>query len=277
MSSDPPRGRWRERLADLAVGGRTAALRLLSPIERLRHSIGGARSENPGPLPPLWLRRHAGPIRAFRSSGAHAMTLLDQLGLLRPELRVLDFGCGPGSLVPRFAEVLGRQGRYRGLDIHAASIDWCRRNFAGDARFSFERLDPLAPAPWPATAGSWDLVLAKSVFTHLLEPEARTALSEIGRTLAPGGRAMLTAFLFEGSVFANRGLPWFPCPGPTAAVRWRRAARPTAAVAVEAETFRRWLADAGLKVESMVPGFHPGGAEPPTGQDTLVLVAERPR
>jgi SAM-dependent methyltransferase len=199
------------------------------------------------------------------------MALLERLGWLRPDLRVLDFGCGPGSLAPLLGAVLGAEGRYRGLDIHEPSIEWCRRAFAGDSRLTFEWLDPAASAGWPAEAGSWDLVLAKSVFTHLLEPEATRALAEIRRALAPGGRAMITAFLFDRSLFSDRELPWFPCPGPTAAVRWRRASRPTAAVAVDFATFRDWIAAAELRVEATITGFHPGGAETPTGQDSLLL------
>jgi SAM-dependent methyltransferase len=273
MDPDLRREPWSSRLADLAVAGRTAALRALSPFEALVRKLGAREDGEPAQLPPLWLRRHAGPIRAFRSSGVHAMALLERLGLLRPDLRVLDFGCGPGSLVPRFAAHLGTSGRYRGLDIHAPSIDWCRRQTAGDARFSFETLDPRRPAAWPVEPGVWDLVLAKSVFTHLLEPEAKAALGEVGRALAPGGRAVVTAFLFDGPAYSGRKLPWFPCPGETAAVRWRRASRPTAAVAVDLAEFRGWTAAAGLRVESIVPGYHPGGSEPPTGQDTLVLAA----
>lgn len=272
MTSDRPPLDLGVRLADLAVASRTALLRLLSPFEWLARALG-YRAAVREPLPPLWLRRHAGPIRAFRTSGDLAMERLERMGLLRPDLRVLDFGCGPGSLVPRFARILGSEGRYLGLDLHGPSIAWCRRSFGGDVRFAFERLAPLSPRPWPVGEGSRDLILAKSVFTHLLESEARTALSEIRRTLAPGGCAMVTAFLFDGARFANRALPWFPCPGPSASVRWRRASRPTAAVAVEAETFRSWISTAGLKVESMLAGYHPGGAEPPTGQDTLFLAA----
>lgn len=271
MSSTPPTDDWRARIADLAVAGRTAALRLLSPLERLAGAFRSGAGSGAATLPPLWLRRHAGPVQAFRTSAEQAMALLDRLGWLRPDLRVLDFGCGPGSLVARFAAVLGPEGRFRGLDIHTPSIEWCRRAFAHDTRFSFERLDPAASGEWPATAGSWDLVLAKSVFTHLLEPEAKRALAEIRRVLAPGGRAMITAFLFDHSRFEGEELPWFPCPGPASAVRWRRASRPTAAVAVDAATFRQWIADSGLRVEAMIAGFHPGGPEPPTGQDTLLL------
>lgn len=271
MSSKPPTDGWRVRLADLAVAGRTAALRLLSPVERLAGALRPGAGTEDQKLPPLWLRRHAGPVRAFRASAEQAVSLLERLGWLHPGLRVLDFGCGPGSLVPLLAAVLGPEGRYRGLDIHAPSIEWCRRAFAGDERFSFERIDPRVSGAWPAAVGSWDLLLAKSVFTHLLEPEATHALAEIRRALAPGGRAMVTAFLFEGSRFAGRELPWFPCPGPTAAVRWRRATRPTAAVAVDRATFFDWIAAAGLRVEATITGFHPGGSEPPTGQDTLLL------
>jgi SAM-dependent methyltransferase len=272
MTSDRPPLDVGVRLADFAVASRTALLRLLSPFERLGRVLGD-RAGVREPLPPLWLRRHAGPIRAFRTSGDQAMEHLERMGLLRPDLRILDFGCGPGSLVPRFARVLGSEGRYLGLDLHGPSIAWCRRSYIGDVRFAFERLDPLAPRPWPVAEGSFDLILAKSVFTHLLEAEARSALSEIRRTLAPGGCAMVTVFLFDGAGFTNRALPWFPCPGPAAPVRWRRASRPTAAVAVEAEVFRAWISRSGLHIDSMLAGYHPGGAEPPTGQDTLFLMA----
>jgi hypothetical protein len=54
-------------------------------------------------------------------------------------------------------------------------------------------------------------------------------------------------------------------------VRWRRAARPHATVAYE----RRWLlarlAEAGLAAEVEVPGFFPGEAAAPTGQDVLIV------
>jgi len=255
-------------VADLAVAARTLALRALSPLERALGARGG-----PGgaPLPPLWLRRHAGPVRAFRPSAEQALALLDRLGLVRPGLRVLDFGCGPGSLVPLLSGRLGPDGAYFGLDLHAASIHWCREAFAGDPRLRFERLEPAASRPWPAAADAWDLVLAKSVFTHLLEEEARAALAEIRRALAPGGRAVVTAFLFDGATFAGRPLPWFPCPDAHAEVRWRRAARPTAAVAWARESFAALAGASGLEEERFVAGFHPGGAAPPAGQDTLVL------
>ena len=75
----------KSRLGDLAVSGRTAALRLLSPVERLTRALTGGRDPGAGPVPPLWLRRHAGPVGDFHTSGAHAMALLERLGLLGPD------------------------------------------------------------------------------------------------------------------------------------------------------------------------------------------------
>ncbi len=291
---------------EFAIGARTLALQAVSPLERLLPSAWGDASG--APLPPLWLRRHAGPVGAFRSAAEGTVGLLERLELLRPGLALLDFGCGPGSLLPLLAPRLGSEGRYLGLDIHAPSIRWCREAWAHDVRFRFEELglsddfktktknsiegkdgfgssgafvgpgrgsDALAPegeaGGWPAVAGGYDLVLAKSVFTHLLEPEAVASLAEIRRCLAPSGRAVVTAFLFDGAAFAGRVLPWFRHPAGLGDVRWRRAARPTAAVAYERGRFSSLVGAAGLEVENFVRGYFPGGAPVPTGQDLLVL------
>jgi hypothetical protein len=116
--------------------------------------------------------------------------------------------------------------------------------------------------------------VAKSVFTHLLEPEARAALAEIRRCLAPDGRALVTAFCFDGARFAGRELPWFPHPDHRSPVRWRRAARPTAAVAWERKALEGLCGATGLTVERFVTGYFPGDVAPPSGQDTFVLAPE---
>ena len=249
---------------DLAVALRTVALRAVSPLERILRPAEGSQ-------PPLWLRRHAGPLRAFRSAAEGAVDLLERLELLHPATRVLDFGCGPGSLVPRLRARLGTEGRYLGLDVHAASIAWCAEAFAGDSRFAFRHLNGSL---WPAESAAYDLVVAKSVFTHLLEPEARVALGEIRRCLAPEGRALVTAFAFDGARYAGRLLPWFAHPGVDSPVRWRRAARPTAAVAFARDRLESRCVETGLRPEQFVAGYFPGGAAPPNGQDTLVLAPD---
>ena len=222
--------------------------------------------------PPLWLRRHTGPVADIPSSADAADSLLAELALVGPASRVVDAGCGFGVMATRISSRLGPAGRYLGLDVHAPSIRWARRHLAAaDARLRFERVRP--GEPWPLGAGGdADLVLAKSLFTHLTEEPARLALSETARALRPGGRALVTAFLFEADQPPESLFPW---PGPDAPVRWRLKNRPEAAVAWDRARFTQLVGAAGLEVIDFRPGFWPRG-ERLDAQDILVLGKSQP-
>jgi ubiquinone/menaquinone biosynthesis C-methylase UbiE len=256
---------------------RTAGLWLLGPGESLVRAVAGRR-----PLPPLWLRRHVGPVGKFESAARETAAMVVRLGLVPAGARMLDVGCGCGAMVEALLELAGSAGRYTGFDVHEPSVRWCRRHFGGDARCTFEAARVASPYGaraggsvgtyrFPAAAGQVDLVLAKSVFTHLVADEARRYLTETRRVLAPGGRGLLTAFLFDRAVCGAAGPRAFPCPAPEAEVRWRLASRPHAAVAYDRALFERMLADAGLALLAMVQGYWPGGEAAPRGQDTLVV------
>ena len=260
---------------DLLLLARTAALRLASPFDSIARRIAG----NP-PLPPLWLRRHAGPVARFESSARDMAAFLDRLGVLAETDDVLDIGCGAGAMAPEIAGRLGPGRRYVGFDVHEPSIRWCRKNLAGDPRLSFE-LAPVAspygprsgvPAGtyrFPMEDGGAGLILAKSVFTHLFEEEARHYLGEIRRTLNPGRAAIVTAFLFdrEGTGFPGV-VRAFPLGDDR--VRWRSRLRPTSAVAYERSRFFDMVSDGGLRVQWMSAGYFPG-SDRLTGQDILLL------
>lgn len=100
--------------------------------------------------------------------------------------RVLDFGCGCGRTLLWFRDV-GYPTRFYGSDIDAEAIGWCRRNLP------FARYDCNAPAPplsYPD--GSFDLLYALSVFTHLDAEQQLAWMDELLRVLRPGGVALLT-------------------------------------------------------------------------------------
>ena len=263
-------------LIDLARLARTAVLRACGPFDRvLRH---GGKKE----LPPLWLRRHTGPVANFSRSARDTADLISRLSLLRPAAFVLDAGCGAGALAAEFQARLGPEGRYVGFDVHAPSIRWCRKRFRSDPRLQFEVAEIRTPFStrsagiaaefrFPARDGACDFVVAKSLFTHLLEREAASYLREIGRVLAPDGRALATAFLFDPA--AN--VPAFPFPADGTSVRWKVRNRPHAAVAFSLPAFEQWIRDAGLRVDARIDGFYPGSAPIPSGQDTLILARGR--
>jgi ubiquinone/menaquinone biosynthesis C-methylase UbiE len=264
-------------IAETLVRARTLAYRLASPAERVWRSASGKN-----PLAPLWLRRHTGPVAQFESAARDTAAFLDRLGLVHADDCILDIGCGAGAMVPEFARRLGPKGRYVGFDVHAPSIRWCRDHYAKDPRLAFELAEiasaygttsgPSATSfRFPIEDGEANLVLAKSVFTHLLAPEASHYLAETCRALKSGSAAVITAFLFDASApvlpLVHRAFPFGDRNG---LVRWRLQARPTAAVAYEKSSFERMVQAAGLRVQWMSPGYFPGGRRL-AGQDTLLL------
>jgi SAM-dependent methyltransferase len=262
-------------LIELARIARTLSLRAVGPVERL------FRKDRRNVRPPLWLRRHAGPVANFSRSAEDSMALIRRLALLDPGDLVLDVGCGAGAMAFELQPELGPGGGYVGFDVHAPSIAWCRKHFAGDPRFRFEIADvstPFSPRSsgnardvrLPAADGTCGLVLAKSLFTHLLVPEAASYLREIARVLRPGRSALVTAFLFD----PNARVPAFAFADPASGVRWRVRERPHAAVAYPRPLFESLVSSAGLRIDRRIDGFFPGADEVPSGQDTLILSRE---
>ena len=260
-------------IAEALRKGRTVALWLAGPMDRL-----WLRATGRAPLPPLWLRRHTGPVSAFESAARDTAGLLDRLGLVRAGDTVLDVGCGPGAMVPELAGRFGPAGRYVGFDVHAPSIRWARRRWARETRFRFDLATmaspygaasgpPLSSYRFPVGNGEADFVLAKSVFTHLLRDDARHYLAETRRVLRPGRGAVVTVFLFEeGSAAVSTAFPFAGAGG----ARVRSRSRPTAAVAWEKSRFVGLIEEAGLHLQWHSPGYYPGRNRL-TAQDTLLL------
>jgi SAM-dependent methyltransferase len=161
-------------------------------------------------LPPLHLRRYVGPLGSFESSGAEFMSHLQLLAGLRPDERVLDIGCGCGQMALHLEKYLSDNGSYVGVDIHRPSIKWCQKTIGSRRNdFQFARVDVrnLAYNPggihradtyqFPFDDGSFDLILLKSVFTHMRPPEVTNYLREVARLLKSNGRCLATFFLLN--------------------------------------------------------------------------------
>jgi SAM-dependent methyltransferase len=98
--------------------------------------------------------------------------------------RILDFGCGCGRTLRRWAAV---DAEVHGTDVNPALVEWCRENLTF-ATFSVNgALPPLALPP-----SGFDLVYAISVFTHLPEDAQRGWIGELRRLLAPDGVLVIT-------------------------------------------------------------------------------------
>ena len=126
---------------------------------------------------------------------------------------VLDIGCGCGKTA-RTLIYHPYIKHYLGFDVIRENVDWCNRTIAPltHDRFQFHFLDVYSRAynpvgkligadvDFPSVGGTIDFAFAASVFTHLLEEDAKHYLREISRVLAPDG-------LFLPSIHTN------PSPG----------------------------------------------------------------
>lgn len=98
--------------------------------------------------------------------------------------RVLDIGCGPGTLVARAANL--RRSRSQGIDVSRAMVDRARSRHP-DLTFGVGDAHRL-----PFAAGAFDVVTSNFSILHLGEPER--AVAEFARVAAPGGRVAVTTW-----------------------------------------------------------------------------------
>ena len=130
--------------------------------------------------------------------------------LLKKDSKVLDMGCGVGSLSRFIGDALDAYGQYTGMDIIKESIQWCEKHITGlypNARFRHADIynksyNPTGPDlaseyRFPFDDNSLDLVILKSVFTHMVPKDVDNYLSEIGRILKPEGACVATYFVLN--------------------------------------------------------------------------------
>jgi ubiquinone/menaquinone biosynthesis C-methylase UbiE len=182
---------------------RHLTLLALSPLDYLSRLVN-----HKSDLPPLHLRRYVGPLRSFESSGAEFMGHLRRLVELQPDEHVLDLGCGCGQMALQLKNYLNDRGRYVGVDIHGPSIRWCQKKIR-NPNFAFAQIDvrnfafnpsgkhPAESYQLPFEDRSFDVILLKSVFTHMRPSEVSNYLREVSRLLKIGGRCLATFFLLN--------------------------------------------------------------------------------
>lgn len=105
------------------------------------------------------------------------------LPYLRPDMRILDVGCGPGTITADLARYVP-DGEIVGIEPDESIVAKARAEAAGrgvpNARFETGDVYALA---YPD--GAFDVVHAHQVLQHLTDPVA--ALREMRRVCAPGG------------------------------------------------------------------------------------------
>jgi SAM-dependent methyltransferase len=147
------------------------------------------------PMPPLELAHRVGSL----ADGGDPLELYDRIGrdcrdqieAMLPDdwswagKRALDFGCGAGRTLRHFLDRADDVELW-GSEIDEPSVEWLRQTLAPPIHVVSESDPPL-----PVDPGSFDLIWAISVFTHLTDPWSRWMV-ELHRLLAADGLLIVT-------------------------------------------------------------------------------------
>ncbi len=241
-------------------------------------------------LPPRWLRFVGG--GDFAAVGARFVRHFRELAGLRPDEDVLEVGCGAGRIARALAGCLGPRGSYRGFDVVAPAVRWCRRSItAGHPNFTFDHADlyhagynprgrhEAASFTFPYRDGAFDFVFLTSVFTHLLPTEVANYLGQIRRVLRPGGRCLATFFVLDAEARERMHRPasayCFRHAGDGYCTA--RAGQPEDAVAYDEQDLRGLYARAGLRIEGPIHyGSWSGRPRAREGQDLVLARRQNP-
>ncbi len=105
---------------------------------------------------------------------------------LESHRRILDFGCASGIMI-RWLRDWTKDGEVWGVDLSGAHVQWCQRHLSPPFKFATTTSFPHLPFE----DGTFDLIYAGSVFTHIADL-GEAWLMELKRIVRPGGKLFLT-------------------------------------------------------------------------------------
>lgn len=104
------------------------------------------------------------------------------LSYLKPGLRVLDVGCGPGSITNSIAKIV-HPGQVTGLDYSQAAIALAKTTYTS-SNLDFIQGDLFV---LPFEDNTFDIVFSHQVLVHLPHDRIKEALTEMKRVCKHGG------------------------------------------------------------------------------------------
>ncbi|KAJ3496307.1 hypothetical protein NMY22_g19832 [Coprinellus aureogranulatus] len=103
---------------------------------------------------------------------------------IKPGMKILDVGCGPGTITRGFAELVGADGRVVGMDMAEKVISVARQNAAQKGLNNLEFL-VADGGKMPFEDGTFDVVFCHAVLVHAPDPIG--LLAEMRRVCKIGG------------------------------------------------------------------------------------------
>jgi len=167
-----------------------------------------------------------------RSAETHAAFFLPHL---RAGMRLLDCGCGPGTITRGLAARVA-PGEAVGVDLEASQLELARKEPNSPPNLRYVQAG-VYELPFPD--GHFDAVFAHALFEHIAEPVR--AAREIRRVLKPGGVAGLCSPDWSGFIFAPPDADL-----ESAAMLFRRIQESHGGNTIAGRCLGRWLLEAGF-------------------------------
>ena len=111
-------------------------------------------------------------------------------------LKILDWGCGPGRIIRHLPSFFDKSCEFFGTDYNKKYIKWCTKYITG-VSFSRNHLQP----PLQYSENTFDIIYGISIFTHLSKEMHFGWFKELIRVLKPGGILLLT---LHGNAFLSK-------------------------------------------------------------------------
>jgi SAM-dependent methyltransferase len=261
---------------------RYLALKVFSPIEQVLFRLSGISG-----FPPLHLRRAVGATATPDGSSMQYLLLMKMVAGAKSSSSILDIGCGCGMLEMVLARYV-TTGRIVGIDIHMPSLEWAKSNISSNhPNIDFVHADIYNRDYWPTgkksaaeffsgfQSSTFDLVVAKSLFTHMLIDELPIYFEAIANNLTPGGKGLLSFFLLneDQNRLQDEGRADFAIvrDRPGDPYGFRRRSTPSAAVGYDESFVKNLLGKSGLNCLDTIYGSWSGRLDAPLFQDILLV------
>ncbi|GAA5072629.1 class I SAM-dependent methyltransferase [Roseibacterium beibuensis] len=225
---------------------------------------------------------------AFQNGGeAATREYLIHRGRLKPDERVLDIGSGIGKIARPLTVYLDAKGSYDGVEIVKDGVEWCDTHYERFPNFRFHHADIYSKHynasgtthdheyRFPFDDLSFDFIILRSVFTHMLKEGVENYIREIGRLLCKGGRCFVTGFFLNPDSIrrTENGVGEWVFPHRRGSIRLLDDAVPERGVAHDEAHLRAQFAEQGLDLADATYGDWCGrGVTLPTIQDAWILV-----
>jgi SAM-dependent methyltransferase len=252
-----------------------------------------AASRSEEPIPPTdliaFVLGTGDPPEEFKRAGREYFGFFTELCGLQPDEHVLEVGSGVGRKALPLTHYLSEDGSYDGIDIVPEGVAWCTENITSRfPNFRFQVADiyntrynrdgklKAEDYVFPFPDGQFDFVFLASVFTHMLPEGMDNYLSEIKRVTKPGGRSLITYFLFDDEALGlmERGESNLEFPYEHGDYRVHVEEDPEGTIAYREEFVRELYEKHGLAIrEPIHHGMWSGRADFLSWQD--VVVADR--